>query len=95
MNGAILIDNILETTKQEKVNQSKKKSIEQEINVNNHFKKLASKDESKHDSNAHLSEISFFYENEMNLDSEEEDDLTKGSPFILIQGAHVVGKMEN
>ena len=38
-----------------------------------------------------LSEISFFYE-DGEEESSESDEETKNAPFILIQGAHVVGK---
>lgn len=56
--------------------------------------KLSQRD-NKVDSAAHLSEVSFFYENEIDLNSEDEDQASKEAPFILVQGASVIGKMTN
>lgn len=47
------------------------------------------------DSLVHRSEVSFFYENEVEEESDEEDETIKNAPFVLIQAAMVKGKMEN
>lgn len=39
-----------------------------------------------------VSEISFFYENGEEDEDEAQDEDTKNAPFILISGAHCVGK---
>lgn len=54
-----------------------------------------SKNPHQPDSHAHLSEISFFYEQEMNVDSDQEDEENKDATFILVQGANVIGKQPN